>query len=116
MVRLMAFDHFLKTSSLIPPSSCPFARDEEYLTGACMGLCQSLARYGMGRAITRDVASVVATRKLIQEILDYLLQLDFRNGCLQRRYDGRKYALKSLETILYELSMTAQESESHPST
>jgi predicted translin family RNA/ssDNA-binding protein len=115
-VRLMAFDHFLKTSGLVPPSSCPFATDEEYLAGACMGLCQSLARYGMGRAITRDLSSVVAARNLVQEILDYLLKIDFRNGYLRRRYDGCKYALKSLETILYELSVTSQVGDGEPCT
>jgi predicted translin family RNA/ssDNA-binding protein len=115
-VRLMAFDHFLKTSGLVPPSSCPFATDEEYLAGACMGLCQTLARYGMGRAITRDLSSVVAARDLVRDILDYLLKIDFRNGYLRRRYDGCKYALKSLETILYELSVTSQAGDNEPST
>ena len=45
-------------------------------------------------------------KALVQEILDYLLQFDFRNGPLRRKYDGTKYALKSLETLLYELAVT----------
>jgi hypothetical protein len=49
-LRLLAFSHFLKTASLLPPSTFTAATDEEYLAGACMGLCQDLARYGMGRA------------------------------------------------------------------
>jgi predicted translin family RNA/ssDNA-binding protein len=36
-----------------------------------------------------------------------LFKLDFRYGYLRRKYDGCKYSLKSLETILYELSVTA---------
>ena len=104
--RFQAFEHFLSTGSLIAPSSCSYATDEEYLAGACMGLCQDLSRYGMGRATARDVESVAAARNLVQELLDYLLKFDFRNGPLRRKYDGTKYALKSLETILYELSIT----------
>lgn len=84
-VQILAFDYFLKTSTLIPLSRCQFCTDEEYLAGAVMGLCQSLARYGMGRAIARDVSSVQAARDLTQECLDFLLTIDFRNGYLRRR-------------------------------
>lgn len=71
-----------------------------------MGLAQDLQRYGLGRATVRDVSSVEAARDVVEQILDYLLQLDFRNGNLRRKYDGTKYALKGLETLLYELSIT----------
>ena len=111
-VRLLAYDEFLQTGKLLPPSSTStFATDEEYLSGACMGLCKDLERYGLGRATARDATSVVAARDLIQAILEYLMGFDFRNGPLRRKYDGTKYALKSLETILYELSVTGATSE-----
>ena len=120
-VELLAMQHFLQTAQLLPPVALALATDEEYLA-ALMALCQSLARYGMGRAIDRDVDSVTAARNLVQGILTFLLQLDFRNGYLRRKYDGCKYALKRLETILYELSvtggatatMTAQQEELQP--
>ena len=80
--------------------------DEEYLAGACMGLCQDLQRYGLGRATARDVDSVQQAAALVRQILEYLMQFDFRNGNLRRKYDGTKYALKTLETVLYELSVT----------
>lgn len=106
-VRLAAFYHFLTTGTLMPPSRCAsYATDEEYLAGACMGLCQELARYAIGRATTRDLSSVKVTRDLVQEILDYLLKFDFRNGPLRRKFDGTKYVLKTLETLLYELAVT----------
>jgi predicted translin family RNA/ssDNA-binding protein len=38
--------------------------------------------------------------------MNELLQFDFRNGPLRRKYDGTKYSLKALETLLYELSVT----------
>ena len=102
LCRFMAFHHFLKTGKMLPPSACfesPLkATDEEYLAGACMGLCQDLSRYAMGRATARDAHSVQQARDLVNEILDYLLQFDFRNGFLRRKYDGTKYALKVRKT------------------
>lgn len=112
--RLSAFCHFLSTAELWPPPSpndkVPLT-DEEYLAGACMGLAQDLSRYGLGRATVRDVASVTAAKELVAQILDYLLQFDFRNGPLRRKYDGVKYALQALERLLYELSVTENSSQ-----
>jgi predicted translin family RNA/ssDNA-binding protein len=106
-VRLLAFQHFLQTGGLLPPAECAsYATDEEYLAGACMGLCQDLSRYAMGAATARDVTSVRHARNVVNDILDYLMQFDFRNGYLRRKYDGTKYCLKTLETLLYELSVT----------
>lgn len=113
--RLVAFNHFLANGTLIAPSDCGnFVTDEEYLAGACMGLCQDVARYAIGRATARDLASVKMSRDVIQEILDYLLKFDFRNGYLRRKYDGTKYALKTVETLLYELSVTGATDTEEP--
>jgi len=111
LCRFVAFSHFLQTGKMLPPSACRFsekliATDEEYLAGACMGVAQDLSRYAMGRATARDFGSVQQARDLVHEILEYLLQFDFRNGFLRRKYDGTKYALKAVETLLYELSVT----------
>jgi len=106
-VRYSAYQHFLQTAALLPPLDN--VTDEEYLAGACMGLSQDLQRYGLGRATVRDVESVQAATNLVAEIMDYLLQLDFRNGPLRRKYDGTKYSLKALETLLYELAVTGAE-------
>jgi hypothetical protein len=97
-VRLSAYQHFLETGRLM---KLPVGvTDEEYLGGACMGLAQDLGRYGLGRATARDVASVQIAANLTGQILEFLLQLDFRNGPLRRKYDGTKYRLKSLERPL----------------
>jgi len=133
LCRVMAYHHFLTTPTstptsidgetgihlLLPPSKLVFCHkqqsvvknnititDEEYLAGACMGLCQDLSHYAMGRATARDIESVQQARDVVSSILDYLLTFDFRNGFLRRKYDGTKYQLKSLETLLYELSVT----------
>lgn len=110
--RYKAFRHFLSTGSLIRLSdftttttnTCPL-RDEEYLAGACIGLTQDLVRYATGRATVQDAESVHMARNLTDSLNFELLQFDFRNGPLRKKYDGVKYALKHLERILYELSM-----------
>jgi predicted transcriptional regulator len=35
-----------------------------------------------------------------------LLQFDFRNGSLRKKFDSLKYTLKKMETTLYEQSLT----------
>jgi len=114
VVRLKAYVQFLEKGSLLAPSSTPYATDEEWLSGACMGLAQDLARYGLGRATARDSESVSMAKDLVQEVLEYLLQFDFRNGPLRRKYDGTKYALKTLETLLYELVVTSNDDGEKP--
>jgi predicted translin family RNA/ssDNA-binding protein len=104
-VRLSAYQYFLETGTLLPPVE--YATDEEYLAGALMGLARELQQYGLGRATVRDVDSVQMACDLVASILEFLLQLDFRNGPLRRKYDGTKYSLKALETLLYELAITA---------
>jgi len=108
-LRYKSYCHFLATGKLIPSSSFPSATDEEYLAGVCIGLAQDLSRYGVGRATVRDADSVSIARDLVNDLMTYLLKFDFRNGPLRRKYDGVKYALKSLETVLYELSVTGSE-------
>jgi len=71
-----------------------------------MGLAQDLQQYGLGRATVRDVAGVEAAASLVSDVLEFLLQLDFRNGPLRRKYDGCKWSLRALETLLYELEIT----------
>jgi predicted translin family RNA/ssDNA-binding protein len=109
LVRLTAYQHFLETGTLLPPVD--WATDEEYLAGALMGLARDLQQYGMGRATVRDVSSVQAACDLVSACMDYLLELDFRNGPLRRKYDGTKYSLKALETFLYELAVTSLSTE-----
>ena len=108
-LRYKSYCHFLATGKLIPSSTFPGATDEEYLAGVCIGLAQDLSRYGVGRATVRDADSVSIARDLVSDLMTYLLKFDFRNGPLRRKYDGVKYALKSLETVLYELSVTGSE-------
>jgi hypothetical protein len=40
-----------------------------------------------------------------------MIEFDFRNGPLRRKYDGLKYAVKKIEEILYELSLSDHKEE-----
>lgn len=84
--------------------------DEEYLGGACIGLCHDLSKIAVSRASNAmsdptAVQFVADARDTVSNILQELLEFDWRNSPLRRKYDSTKYALKQLETVLYELSV-----------
>jgi len=52
-----------------------------------------------------DVASIEYCRQVVLQLNGKMLEFDFRNGPLRRKYDGLKYSLKTIEDISYELSL-----------
>jgi hypothetical protein len=85
-VRYKAYAHFLDTGKLVEQSSLfTLLTDEEYLSGI-ITFNHDLARYAIGRATERDVNSVQLARDLVSKVLDYLMEYDFRNGNLRRKY------------------------------
>lgn len=96
--------HFFDTGMLASPSTVSPANDDEYI-GAALGFAQELSRYAVGRACENDTASIALCRNLIVQLNTKMLEFDFRNGPLRRKYDGLKYALKNIEDITYELSL-----------
>jgi predicted translin family RNA/ssDNA-binding protein len=106
------FRSFFLTGLLVPPSAVPMCNDDEYV-GAVLGFAQELARYAVGCAIENDTTSISICRSLLVELNAKMLEFDFRNGQLRRKYDGLKYALKKLEDITYELSLVGEVDE-HP--
>jgi len=122
-IRFQLFSHFLLTSKteddgwnlVLSPlhrvlqfsSSChQSSQDEDYIMGL-MGLTQDLAKHAIHCGTNRDMTSVKKARNVVRDILEYLMQFDFRNGLLRRKYDGVKYSLKTCEQVLYELSVTS---------
>ncbi|KAL7451805.1 hypothetical protein ACHAWC_003593 [Mediolabrus comicus] len=126
--RYKAIRYYLAHNELLPPNaSCFIATtnldddngnetrsiltDEEYLGGACIGLCHDLAKIAVSRASNAmsdphsTVKFVQNARDTVSNVLQELLEFDWRNSPLRRKYDSTKYALKTLETILYELSV-----------
>lgn len=96
--------HFFSHGTLASHASVQPCNDEEYL-GSVLGFAQELSRYVIGRACEFDVQSISLCRSLINQINAKMLEFDFRNGNLRRKYDGLKYVLKNIEDVTYELSL-----------
>ena len=107
-IRMM--QHFFATGKLASFSVLQPCNDDEYI-GAALGFAQELARYVVGRASEGDERSIGLCQALIVQINAKMLEFDFRNGPLRRKYDGLKYALKNVEDVLYELSLLHSEEE-----
>jgi predicted translin family RNA/ssDNA-binding protein len=96
--------NFFLTGKLVSPSEAQPCNDDEYL-GGVIGCAQELARYVIGKASEGDFASISICRTLVTELNGKMLEFDFRNGPLRKKYDGLKYALKTIEDVMFELSM-----------
>lgn len=96
--------HFFENGTLAAPSVLQPCSDEEYLMAA-LGFAQQLSRYCVGRACESDKASISICREIIVQLNEKMLEMDFRNGPVRRKYDGLKYALKNIEDVTYELSL-----------
>jgi hypothetical protein len=86
-IRHQAYQHFLTTGTLLSPTTADLLfSDEEYLGGVLGFVNFDLKRYVIGRAAQRDATSVLLARDLVTQLLDHLMQYDFRNGNLRRKY------------------------------
>lgn len=103
-VEAKTFLHFLQEGKLLPRAKLPVATAEEYL-GGLSDLTGELVRYAVLRATKRDRESVQRIRDIIDAIFGQMLQFDFRNGELRRKYDSMKYNLQKVEGVLYDLSV-----------
>lgn len=103
-VLALLLNFFFANGSLAPPSLMQPCSDEEYL-GAAIGMTQELVRYAIGRACECDAVSIGLCSQLVSQLHESLLEFDFRNGSLRKKYDGLKYAKRRLEALTYELSL-----------
>eukprot|EP01032_Pedospumella_encystans_P012231 gene12231-14163_t len=95
---------FFQEGKVATQSSLQPCNDNEYI-GAVLSFAQSLNQYALGVACEGDVASIELCLGVLTEVNAKMLEFDFRNGPLRRKYDGLKYALRSMEDILFELSL-----------
>ena len=104
--EISLFHSFFLTGKLVGPSEIAVCNDDEYI-GAILGFAQELSRYAVSCAIENDVDSIALCKRVLVELNAKMLEFDFRNGTLRRKFDGLKYALKKLEDISYELSLVS---------
>jgi predicted translin family RNA/ssDNA-binding protein len=79
--------HFFETGTLASLHAIQPCSDDEYI-GAIFGFAQELARYVVGRASEGDKQSVAICRTLVAQLNGKMLEFDFRNGPLRKKYDG----------------------------
>eukprot|EP01041_Mallomonas_annulata_P010026 gene10026-20875_t len=103
-VEIQLLGHFFSFGNLAPPSLMQPCTDEEYL-GAALAASQAMARYSVGQAGENDANSVRICLMLTNQLNQKMLEFDFRNGNLRKKYDGLKYALRRLEDLTYEMSL-----------
>ena len=82
--------------------------DSEYL-GGVLDFCGEMNRWAVRRAAERDLGAVTHCRDLALAIQEELLQFDFRNGELRRKFDALKYTVRNLERVLYDLALSPRE-------
>lgn len=98
------FCHYLDTKCLLPRRDVPVVQKNEYL-GGVIDFTGELMRYAVVKATAREVDEVERCKAMVEAISGELIQFDFRNGPLRRKFDSIKYNLRKLENTLYELSL-----------
>ena len=78
---------FFRSGRLAPLAAVQPCSDDEYVS-ASLGVAQHLARYCVGRACEADARSVAICRAAVAELMAKMLEFDFRNGPLRRKFDG----------------------------
>jgi predicted translin family RNA/ssDNA-binding protein len=72
-----------------------------------------LCRYAIVKATKRDQEEVEKCRRIVEAISGELIQFDFRNGPLRKKYDSIKYNLRKLEVFHIHLDAVCNHVTSH---
>jgi len=102
--EMRLLQQFFLTGRLVGKGDVQPCNDDEYMA-ASLGFAQHLARYCVGRACEADVSSIGICKSIVLDLNEKMLEFDFRNGPLRRKYDGLKYVRRKLENITYEMSL-----------
>uniref|UniRef100_A0AAV1T9Y1 Translin n=1 Tax=Peronospora matthiolae TaxID=2874970 RepID=A0AAV1T9Y1_9STRA len=103
-VEAKCLGYYLDHQRLLPRRDVPVVQKNEYL-GGVIDFTGELMRLAVVKATVRDVEEVKRCKAMVEAISGELIQFDFRNGPLRRKFDSVKYNLRKLENTLYELSL-----------
>ncbi|CAE7913169.1 Tsnax [Symbiodinium necroappetens] len=112
-IQTLGLKSFLETGELLPEvapqwkTGIPEFDNECYLLGAISSL-RELERYAVNRGQSLDLRSVKFCLELAQTMEEALMQFNFRNSALRVRFDGVKYTVKKLESLVYEIDLARQ--------
>ncbi len=102
-VEAVCFHGYVKAGK-IPGRKASGASTEDYLMGIC-DFTGELARMSVAAATKKDIKSVKRIKGMVDEIYGELMQFNFRNGELRKKYDSVKWNLKKIEDVFYDLSI-----------
>lgn len=71
----------------LPHSLVGRVTDDEYLAGVCV-VSGDLTRYAIKRASVMDMTTVTRIRDVLEVLFGKLLEFDWRNGNIRKKYDG----------------------------
>ncbi|KAI9905551.1 hypothetical protein PsorP6_013682 [Peronosclerospora sorghi] len=95
-VEAKCYCYYLDTKCLLPRQNVPNVHTSEYL-GGVIDFTGELMRFAVVKATARDVEEVQRCKSMVEAISGELIQFDFRNGPLRRKFDSVKYNLHKLE-------------------
>ena len=102
-VEAVAYFSFVKNKK-IPSRKELGVQAECYLLGLC-DLTGELVRNAILSATKERYAEVKAINDVVERIFNNLLQFDFRNSDLRKKFDSVKYDLKKLEDLVLQLKL-----------
>ncbi|MCX6711295.1 MAG: hypothetical protein NTZ02_04390 [Candidatus Woesearchaeota archaeon] len=79
---------------------------EHYLLGIC-DLTGELSRRSVNAAAGADYKTALEMKGIVSEIYDEMMQFDFANGELRKKFDSIKYEVKRLEEMALTISLDA---------
>jgi predicted translin family RNA/ssDNA-binding protein len=101
-VEAVCFYEFVRKGS-IPSAKQLHVSPEHYLLGLC-DLSGELVRKAINAAIEGNDRVTLQIREFMETLYDELLQFEFRNNELRKKFDGIKYDLKKLEYAALHIS------------
>jgi len=79
---------------------------EHYLLGIC-DLTGELSRRSVNAAAGANYKTALEMKGIVSEIYDEMMQFDFANGELRKKFDSIKYEVKRLEEMALTISLDA---------
>ncbi len=102
-VEAACFNEFIRTGKLLPSDELGVSA-ENYIAGLC-DVSGEIIRKAVNAAINDDAKTVASAKSYIEALYYGLMQFEFRNGELRRKFDGLKYDLKKMEDLVLSLKL-----------
>ena len=102
-VEAIGFYELIKNGNLVSYNKLKVDA-ENYVMGIC-DLIGELVRWTINQVTKENYQAANKSKEITEEIYSNLLEIDFKNGEIRKKFDSIKYHLKKLEDITYELKL-----------